>query len=452
LDAEPAEALQGAGKPALAPDPETEAVVSPEPTPPEYAEPVAVVDPVPLEVSTTDIQDASEAGEQASLRLNFGGDSDGAADPLAFASDASSDDIYADDIYADDVGDTPSRIQSIVVEEYTSDIVEAESDLLAELEAATGDMDYEPMPPDTQGALEAVDTLIGEPLYPTNKAEPPVYRAEPTAPPDPESELEPEPDAESESQPWPEFKPDPKPEPWPEPVFDPAAAFPEDAAVPGPPEPLYDPDKQTISGVPAPEPPTPDMPTDMGQPAPSEEPLFLFTESEASLQEDTDEDLAMAEGDDEGPDAVLDMEAPGSTVVLPREGVQVVPVRPPTGPHPNGTGQLMLVDDASDVSASADQRPVAPPPPRRAPALNDPVYALMLETMDRIRNVYGASPPPDSVHRIQALVDSQDYERIREQFGILMDELVEHHRQAGTQLQPRVAHNFRIIDTLVRNL
>ena len=33
-----------------------------------------------------------------------------------------------------------------------------------------------------------------------------------------------------------------------------------------------------------------------------------------------------------------------------------------------------------------------------------------------------------------------------------MDELVEHHRQAGTQLQPRVAHNFRIIDTLVRNL
>jgi hypothetical protein len=34
----------------------------------------------------------------------------------------------------------------------------------------------------------------------------------------------------------------------------------------------------------------------------------------------------------------------------------------------------------------------------------------------------------------------------------MMDELVEYHRAADTQLQPRVAHNFRIIDTLVRNL
>ncbi|MBO84109.1 MAG: hypothetical protein CL927_02025, partial [Deltaproteobacteria bacterium] len=59
---------------------------------------------------------------------------------------------------------------------------------------------------------------------------------------------------------------------------------------------------------------------------------------------------------------------------------------------------------------------------------------------------------PEPVHRIQALVDSQDYARIRTEFSVLMDELTSHHRQAGTHLQPRVAHNLRIIDTLVRNL
>jgi hypothetical protein len=76
----------------------------------------------------------------------------------------------------------------------------------------------------------------------------------------------------------------------------------------------------------------------------------------------------------------------------------------------------------------------------------------MLETMGRIRRSYadGAVPPP--VLEVQALVEGRDYDQIRARFSQLWTALTEHHRARGEELQPRVAHNFRIIDTLVRSL
>jgi hypothetical protein len=201
--------------------------------------------------------------------------------------------------------------------------------------------------------------------------------------------------------------------------------------------------------------------------APSEEPLFQFTESDVGSEEDA---LAMGGAEEEGADDVLDLSTPGSTVVLPRDAnfpVEEVAVRPPSGPDPDGRDKLMLVEDGeSEDSAAAGSTPPAPtepaaepeparpapPPVRRPPVFNDPVYALMVETMDRIRTVYSGDTMPDPVHRIQALVDSQDYDRIRNEFSVMIDDLTEYHRQAGSQIQPKAAHHFRIIETLVRNL
>ena len=47
---------------------------------------------------------------------------------------------------------------------------------------------------------------------------------------------------------------------------------------------------------------------------------------------------------------------------------------------------------------------------------------------------------------------ARDYETIRSEFNTMWTELVQYHRDRGIQLQPRVSHNFRIIDTIVRNL
>lgn len=76
----------------------------------------------------------------------------------------------------------------------------------------------------------------------------------------------------------------------------------------------------------------------------------------------------------------------------------------------------------------------------------------MVETMGRIRRSYPADAAPPPVEKVGELIESGDFARIREDFGSLWKELMDHHRASGEELHPRVAHNFRIIDTLVRSL
>ena len=76
----------------------------------------------------------------------------------------------------------------------------------------------------------------------------------------------------------------------------------------------------------------------------------------------------------------------------------------------------------------------------------------MLETMGRIRRSYPAEATPAPVVRVGELIESGDFDRIREEFSELWKGLMDHHREQGEELHPRVAHNFRIIDTLVRSL
>ena len=48
--------------------------------------------------------------------------------------------------------------------------------------------------------------------------------------------------------------------------------------------------------------------------------------------------------------------------------------------------------------------------------------------------------------------DLMFYSRIRAEFPPLVTALIDHHRAAGGAVNPKVSHQLRIIDTLVRNL
>jgi hypothetical protein len=76
----------------------------------------------------------------------------------------------------------------------------------------------------------------------------------------------------------------------------------------------------------------------------------------------------------------------------------------------------------------------------------------MVETVGRMTSCYDENALPPAVSQMQILVDSRDYATIRSNFNKMWTELIQYHRDKGIQLQPRVSHNFRTIDTIVRNL
>ncbi len=82
----------------------------------------------------------------------------------------------------------------------------------------------------------------------------------------------------------------------------------------------------------------------------------------------------------------------------------------------------------------------------------DPIYMLMLETVGRMTSCYEANQLPPAVEQLRGMVEQQDYDGIRAGFSTLWNDLVSYHRERGIQLQPRVSHTFRTIDTIVRNL
>lgn len=77
---------------------------------------------------------------------------------------------------------------------------------------------------------------------------------------------------------------------------------------------------------------------------------------------------------------------------------------------------------------------------------------LMLETVGRMTACYEGASTPAPVEQLKALVEARDYDTIRADFGDLWNDLIAFHRREGTQLQPKVSHTFRTIDTIVRNL
>jgi hypothetical protein len=158
--------------------------------------------------------------------------------------------------------------------------------------------------------------------------------------------------------------------------------------------------------------------------------------------------------------------------------VGLSPISAPTLPVP--PPRLATVEEEEDEpersapitpARRAAPAPVAAPPPAAPPltppaspaaapapaAANrdvaaDPVLSLMFETLGRIRGAYAGGPVPPPVDDIAALLRTQDYGRIRGEFPPLVTALIDHHRSAGGSVNPKVSHQLRIIDTLVRNL
>jgi hypothetical protein len=121
------------------------------------------------------------------------------------------------------------------------------------------------------------------------------------------------------------------------------------------------------------------------------------------------------------------------------------------------------IDPATEIETAEVEptdEPPAPAPPQRPPSETmyseeddqDPIYMLMLETIGRMTSCYAEDALPPPVAKMKTLIDSRDYESIRSNFNKMWTDLIQYHRDHGIQLQPRVSHNFRTIDTIVRNL
>lgn len=153
--------------------------------------------------------------------------------------------------------------------------------------------------------------------------------------------------------------------------------------------------------------------------------------------------------EEEGVEAPAPPPAPAPALSPPRPSLS--PVSAPMLPQPPAAPAAAPPAPALPAAAPA----LAPPRAAPAPAQDgppNPVLALMLETMSRIRKAYGDTPPPPPLDHIDGLLASRDYGRIRDEFQGEVTALMDHHRKSGTPLSPKVSHQLRIIDTLVHNL
>jgi hypothetical protein len=82
----------------------------------------------------------------------------------------------------------------------------------------------------------------------------------------------------------------------------------------------------------------------------------------------------------------------------------------------------------------------------------DPIYMLMVETINRMTSCFPDGDLPAPVERMRTLVHARQYDVIRSDFQAMWSQLADHHRRRGQPIQPRVSHTFRTIETIVKNL
>ena len=97
--------------------------------------------------------------------------------------------------------------------------------------------------------------------------------------------------------------------------------------------------------------------------------------------------------------------------------------------------------------------PRHPTPEERERAGVDPAAALagMLDFMaERMLSAYDDEVPPP-LQKMVDLIRDNDYESIQTDYNRMWADLIQHHRDTGTSLEPRVSHNFRAIGSILRN-
>jgi hypothetical protein len=160
----------------------------------------------------------------------------------------------------------------------------------------------------------------------------------------------------------------------------------------------------------------------------------------------------------------------------PSQPIQEVAARPASaGISPPGSGQLMMVEEETSGSAAptpvqVEEEAIRPPrsadngprsraaedayvPSMSVPApTQDPIYMLMVETINRMTSCFPDGDLPAPVERMRTLVHARQYDVIRSDFQAMWSQLADHHRRRGQPIQPRVSHTFRTIETIVKNL
>ena len=89
--------------------------------------------------------------------------------------------------------------------------------------------------------------------------------------------------------------------------------------------------------------------------------------------------------------------------------------------------------------------------PKKIRDTDSAVGALLDQMAKRMLSAYTDEVPPDLDEMID-LINARDYEKIRKVHNSLWTKLIKYHRDTGIPMTPRVSHNFRAIDTIVRNM
>jgi hypothetical protein len=84
-------------------------------------------------------------------------------------------------------------------------------------------------------------------------------------------------------------------------------------------------------------------------------------------------------------------------------------------------------------------------------ASSAPIDASLFGAVKRVLSEYTDEVPPDLQEMIDLILD-RDYDTIRSEFNRMWTDLGRYHRNKRIPMTPRVSHNFRIIDTIVRNM
>ena len=152
--------------------------------------------------------------------------------------------------------------------------------------------------------------------------------------------------------------------------------------------------------------------------------------------------------------------------------------RPRSTPHRfGGTGKIRMQGPDGEMVAkeyAPKHVPMSPEERAETPAVElvlhdiagvfedldtdtSPIHTLMLQTVERMAEMYlhfdkTNTPLPPAIAKMIELTMAEDYAAIRSNFNRLWTELLQYHRNENIQLPPRVSHNFRTIDTIVRNL
>ena len=152
--------------------------------------------------------------------------------------------------------------------------------------------------------------------------------------------------------------------------------------------------------------------------------------------------------------------------------------RPRSTPHRfGGTGKIRMQDPSGEMVAkeyAPKHVPMSPEERAETPAVelalhdikgamedstadSSAMHLLMLQTVERMAEVYlpfdkTDTPLPPAIAKMIELAIADDNAAIRSNFNRLWSKLIQYHRNKGLPLQPRVSHNFRTIDTIVRNM